>query len=201
MPSYTAASRSPAAGVRSPISVSGGERKSLTAVPSRRNSGFTQKSKSRPSRASPRSTRRQKFPQQDVAHHRASHRDQRMRVAAPQPRRKLVGDMEQLAVIERAMIPTGRSDANQRDVSPLHRGVHVAGRPELAVADEPHDHFRQARLGDWRGAGVDVRDFFGVDVDTGDDMTEVRETGRRHASHITETKDGDLHECTPAAAM
>ena len=176
-------------GSSQPITMRSGLRKSRTAWPSRRNSGFDATVTSSCGAPASESTRCTKPGRAD--RHRRLVDDDRVRA---EHRRDLAGDALDERQVGRAVVALRRLHAEEHDRRRRRRRRPRRPRTAAGLRREPlGEQLGQAVLEDRHLALLQPGDPLGVDVGADHLVTEVREAGRRGQADVPRADDRDAH--------
>ena len=93
--------------------------------------------------------------------------------------------------------PAGRADRQHRHIGVRHGVSGVDGEGETPGGNIGGDQCLQTRLVDRNLPGPERRDPFGLGIDAGHAMAELREARGRHQAHITGTDHCNTHRDVP----
>src|SRR5205085_230123 len=108
---------------------------------------------------------------------------------------------DDLAHLRQPQTPVVIAGGTNTDEGNISQAVGLRGRAESPGTDVRGNQFSEATLNDGAPTAVYHGHFALINVHTGDVVTLVGKAGRGHASDITHSKDGNLHESTKCLAL
>ena len=101
--------------------------------------------------------------------------------------------VEQRAQVRHAVSEVRGANADERDFTSLDGLIRRQRGSEPALSHDARDNVAEPWFDDGRHAIVDGADLVGVHIDADHVMSVTRQARCRHASHISQAEDADIH--------